>query len=103
MKSSLKSTLFVKVSGSSRKGMKPSTSSDEDEDEESDYQDENQESNGNSRHVYTDGGIIKGPWTEEEDEELLKQVGIYGPRKWSEIARTIPGKNGFESNENYLH
>lgn len=34
---------------------------------------------------YERGYIKKGPWSNEEDEVLLKHVNKYGPRDWSSI------------------
>lgn len=36
-------------------------------------------------------GANKGPWTEEEDQKVIELVGLYGPRKWSQIASELPG------------
>lgn len=46
----------------------------------------------------------KGAWTAEEDEQLLRLVGLYGQR-WSEIAKHMPrriGKRCRERWENHL-
>nr|KYP74014.1 Transcription factor MYB44 [Cajanus cajan] len=37
---------------------------------------------------------IKGPWSPEEDEALQKLVERHGPRNWSLISRSIPGRSG---------
>ncbi|CAB4266308.1 unnamed protein product [Prunus armeniaca] len=37
---------------------------------------------------------IKGPWSPEEDEALQKLVKNYGPRNWSLISKSIPGRSG---------
>nr|NP_001235688.1 MYB transcription factor MYB61 [Glycine max]ABH02829.1 MYB transcription factor MYB61 [Glycine max] len=37
---------------------------------------------------------IKGPWSPEEDEALHKLVERHGPRNWSLISRSIPGRSG---------
>ncbi|KAI9106487.1 hypothetical protein K1719_022015 [Acacia pycnantha] len=37
---------------------------------------------------------IKGPWSPEEDEALQRLVQIYGPRNWSLISKSIPGRSG---------
>ncbi|ESW08709.1 hypothetical protein PHAVU_009G068000 [Phaseolus vulgaris] len=37
---------------------------------------------------------IKGPWSPEEDEALRRFVQIYGPRNWSLISKSIPGRSG---------
>ncbi|KAK7309182.1 hypothetical protein RJT34_05715 [Clitoria ternatea] len=37
---------------------------------------------------------IKGPWSPEEDEALQKLVEKHGPRNWSLISKSIPGRSG---------
>ncbi|XP_065881660.1 transcription factor MYB44-like [Euphorbia lathyris] len=37
---------------------------------------------------------IKGPWSPEEDEALQRLVKNYGPRNWSLISKSIPGRSG---------
>ncbi|XP_068312869.1 transcription factor MYB44-like [Pyrus communis] len=37
---------------------------------------------------------IKGPWSPEEDEALQNLVKTYGPRNWSLISKSIPGRSG---------
>ncbi|EEF52342.1 transcription factor MYB44 [Ricinus communis] len=37
---------------------------------------------------------IKGPWSPEEDEALQRLVQNYGPRNWSLISKSIPGRSG---------
>ncbi|KAG6515580.1 transcription factor MYB44-like [Zingiber officinale] len=37
---------------------------------------------------------IKGPWSPEEDEALQKLVHRHGPRNWSLISKSIPGRSG---------
>ncbi|CAI0465104.1 unnamed protein product [Linum tenue] len=37
---------------------------------------------------------IKGPWSPEEDESLQRLVQSYGPRNWSLISKSIPGRSG---------
>ncbi|XP_028767667.1 transcription factor MYB77-like [Neltuma alba] len=37
---------------------------------------------------------VKGPWSPEEDELLRKLVQRYGPRNWSAISKSIPGRSG---------
>ncbi|CAJ1942903.1 unnamed protein product [Sphenostylis stenocarpa] len=37
---------------------------------------------------------IKGPWSPEEDEALQKLVERLGPRNWTAISRSIPGRSG---------
>ncbi|KAK7283275.1 hypothetical protein RIF29_12689 [Crotalaria pallida] len=37
---------------------------------------------------------IKGPWSPEEDEALRRLVDTYGPRNWTLISKSIPGRSG---------
>ncbi|KAE8658842.1 Transcription factor MYB44 [Hibiscus syriacus] len=37
---------------------------------------------------------IKGPWSPEEDEALQRLVQTHGPRNWSLISKSIPGRTG---------
>ncbi|XP_068636971.1 transcription factor MYB44-like [Aristolochia californica] len=37
---------------------------------------------------------IKGPWSPEEDEALMALVARHGPRNWTLISRSIPGRSG---------
>ncbi|KAK6938640.1 SANT/Myb domain [Dillenia turbinata] len=37
---------------------------------------------------------IKGPWSPEEDEALQRLVNKHGPRNWSLISKSIPGRSG---------
>ncbi|KAK1422049.1 hypothetical protein QVD17_24906 [Tagetes erecta] len=37
---------------------------------------------------------IKGPWSPEEDQILQQLVQKHGPRNWSIVSKTIPGRSG---------
>ncbi|KAD7479380.1 hypothetical protein E3N88_02516 [Mikania micrantha] len=37
---------------------------------------------------------IKGPWNPDEDETLQQLVEQHGPRNWSVISKSIPGRSG---------
>ncbi|EYU25477.1 hypothetical protein ABFS82_03G039000 [Erythranthe guttata] len=41
-----------------------------------------------------DSDRIKGPWSPEEDELLQRLVEKHGPRNWSLISKSIPGRSG---------
>lgn len=45
--------------------------------------------------------LIKGPWTQEEDEKIIDLVGKYGPTKWSVIAKSLPGRIGKQCRERW--
>ncbi|XP_061341064.1 transcription factor MYB44 [Gastrolobium bilobum] len=48
----------------------------------------------NSAVTRKDMDRIKGPWSPEEDEALQKLVEKHGPRNWSLISKSIPGRSG---------
>ncbi|XP_075524308.1 transcription factor MYB44-like [Primulina tabacum] len=41
-----------------------------------------------------DSDRIKGPWSPEEDETLQQLVRKHGPRNWSLISKSVPGRSG---------
>ncbi|KAK8965144.1 Transcription factor MYB44 [Platanthera guangdongensis] len=41
-----------------------------------------------------DADRIKGPWSPEEDEMLQRLVVKHGPRNWSLISKSVPGRSG---------
>jgi myb proto-oncogene protein len=43
--------------------------------------------------------LIKGPWTQEEDDQIIDLVKKYGPTKWSVIAKALPGRIGKQCRE----
>ncbi|XP_042427752.1 transcription factor MYB3R-3-like isoform X1 [Zingiber officinale] len=45
--------------------------------------------------------LIKGPWTQEEDEYIICLVAKYGPSKWSTIAKNLPGRIGKQCRERW--
>jgi len=46
---------------------------------------------------------IKGAWRESEDEKLMDQVRIHGPKKWSLIAQCLPGRVGKQCRERWFN
>ena len=46
-------------------------------------------------------GLTRGPWTDEEDQKLVKLVETFGPRKWSAIAEELPGRSGKQCRERW--
>lgn len=47
-------------------------------------------------------GLVKGPWTEEEDETIIRCIA-QGVTKWSEIAAMIPGRIGKQCRERWFN
>ncbi|KAL8152706.1 hypothetical protein V2J09_010466 [Rumex salicifolius] len=45
--------------------------------------------------------LVKGPWTQEEDENIVQLVAKYGPTKWSVIAKSLPGRIGKQCRERW--
>ncbi|XP_057426827.1 transcription factor MYB44-like [Lotus japonicus] len=37
---------------------------------------------------------VKGPWSPEEDEALTRLVQVHGPKNWTAISKSIPGRSG---------
>ena len=44
-------------------------------------------------------GLIKGPWTKEEDEAVKKLVAEFGCKRWSLIASHLEGRLGKQCRE----
>ncbi|KAL9268972.1 Transcription factor MYB3R-5-like protein [Drosera capensis] len=45
--------------------------------------------------------LVKGPWTQEEDEKIVELVSKYGATKWSLIAKSLPGRIGKQCRERW--
>ncbi|KAJ1632905.1 hypothetical protein T492DRAFT_590694 [Pavlovales sp. CCMP2436] len=45
--------------------------------------------------------LVKGPWTKEEDETVMRLVLELGPKKWSQIASHLPGRIGKQCRERW--
>jgi hypothetical protein len=45
-------------------------------------------------------GLVKGPWTKEEDDKIVECIR-QGIVKWSEIAARIPGRIGKQCRERW--
>jgi Myb-like DNA-binding domain len=48
-------------------------------------------------------GLIKGPWTPQEDATVLRLVQIHGHKKWSFIARQLQGRLGKQCRERWYN
>ncbi|KAL4191689.1 hypothetical protein AMTRI_Chr07g31150 [Amborella trichopoda] len=47
--------------------------------------------------------VVKGPWTKEEDDEIVKQVEKLGTKKWSVVAQSLPGRIGKQCRERWYN
>jgi len=47
--------------------------------------------------------LVKGPWTPEEDAQIIKLVGMLGPKRWSRIADELPGRIGKQCRERWYN
>ncbi|KAK7255823.1 hypothetical protein RIF29_29245 [Crotalaria pallida] len=45
--------------------------------------------------------LVKGPWTQEEDDKIIELVQRHGPTKWSLIAKSLPGRIGKQCRERW--
>ena len=48
-------------------------------------------------------GLVKGPWTQEEDDKVTEFVKIYGVKSWSFIARQLNGRLGKQCRERWYN
>jgi len=48
-------------------------------------------------------GLVKGPWTIEEDRKLLDWIRKEGPTKWTQCADFIKGRSGKQCRERWFH
>ena len=47
--------------------------------------------------------LIKGSWTTQEDEIITQWVTDHGPRNWSTLAATLPGRLGKQCRERWVN
>ncbi|KAG7994303.1 hypothetical protein I3843_01G052000 [Carya illinoinensis] len=45
--------------------------------------------------------LVKGPWSKEEDDLIIELVAKQGKKKWSEIAKFLPGRIGKQCRERW--
>ncbi|XP_057976583.1 uncharacterized protein LOC131163822 isoform X2 [Malania oleifera] len=45
--------------------------------------------------------LVKGPWTKEEDNSIIELVKKYGCKRWSVIAKYLPGRIGKQCRERW--
>ena len=48
-------------------------------------------------------GLVKGPWTPEEDQKLIAWVRAEGPTKWASAAAFIKGRSGKQCRERWFN
>ena len=48
-------------------------------------------------------GLVKGPWTPEEDAVVMDLVQVHGTKKWSHIARQLRGRLGKQCRERWYN
>ena len=48
-----------------------------------------------------DPELLKGPWTEEEDDIVIKLVADNGAQKWTHVAEHLPGRIGKQCRERW--
>ena len=48
-------------------------------------------------------GLVKGPWTTEEDQKLYEWVAKEGPTKWSQCSQIIVGRSGKQCRERWFN
>ena len=48
-------------------------------------------------------GLVKGPWTQEEDSKVIELVKLHGNKKWSFIARQLKGRLGKQCRERWYN
>ena len=44
---------------------------------------------------------VTGTWTKEEDRILMKLVGEHGPRNWTKVSKSLPGRIGKQCRERW--
>ena len=56
-----------------------------------------------SRQKVLKPGLVKGPWSPEEDAKVIDLVAKYGQKKWSFIARQLTGRLGKQCRERWYN
>lgn len=49
----------------------------------------------------SEGDLVKGPWTPEEDKIVVDMVNKHGARNWSQIAAALRGRVGKQCRERW--
>jgi myb proto-oncogene protein len=45
--------------------------------------------------------LVKGPWTKEEDDQVVDLVRKYGPKQWTLIAKHLKSRTGKQCRERW--
>lgn len=48
-------------------------------------------------------GFARGPWTKDEDAQLVRLVNAHGPRNWTSLAGRMPSRSGKQCRERWLN
>ncbi|KRX03321.1 Homeodomain protein [Pseudocohnilembus persalinus] len=48
-------------------------------------------------------GLVKGPWSPEEDQKLIQWINEVGAQKWSQCSDQIPGRSGKQCRERWFN
>lgn len=48
-------------------------------------------------------GFARGPWTKDEDSQLVQLVNAHGPRNWTTLAGRMPSRSGKQCRERWLN
>ena len=48
-------------------------------------------------------GLVKGPWTIEEDRQLVNWITKFGPKKWSQCSQYIKGRSDKQCRERWFN
>jgi len=46
--------------------------------------------------------LIKGQWTKDEDDRVVQLVKLYGAKRWTLIAKNLPGRIGKQCRERFV-
>lgn len=47
--------------------------------------------------------LVKGSWTSKEDKMIIEWVEVHGPRSWSTLAASMPGRLGKQCRERWVN
>ena len=48
-------------------------------------------------------GLVKGPWTIDEDRQLVSWISKFGPKKWSQCSQYIKGRSDKQCRERWFN